>query len=90
MAEIRPLSELRTNMGEITNIVDAQKRPVYLTKHGHGRYVITSIEEYNRLTGKEELYRLLDEGLKAEADGRVQDFKEFMKEFREDIKHGRI
>ena len=44
MPNIRPVSELR-NHGEVLREV-AVGAPVFLTKNGHGRYVVLDIEEY--------------------------------------------
>jgi prevent-host-death family protein len=53
--QIRPLSDLRSNIGEITEFVDNQKTPVILTKHGRGKYVLLSVEEYSELVARREL-----------------------------------
>ena len=74
--QIRPLSDLRTNIGEITNSIDNQQTPVILTKHGRGKYVLLSMVDYSELLARRELYQLLDEGLEDIADGRIQEFKE--------------
>lgn len=44
MPNIKPISELR-NYGEVLRDV-AIGEPVFLTKNGHGRYVVLDIEEY--------------------------------------------
>ena len=88
--QIRPLTDLRVNIGEITDFVDSQQTPVILTKHGRGKYVFLSVEEYSELISRKELYRLLDEGLDDVANGRTQEFSAAMKEIREDIVNGRV
>lgn len=88
--QIRPLSDLRVNIGEITEFVDNQQTPVILTKHGRGRYVLLSVEEYSELIARQELYQLLDEGLDDIANNRTQEFGAAMKEIRKDIADGRV
>lgn len=44
MPNIRPISELR-NYGEVLREVKIGS-PVFLTKNGHGRYVVMDIDEY--------------------------------------------
>ena len=44
MPTIKPISDLR-NYGEVLRDV-AVGAPVFLTKNGHGRYVVLDIEEY--------------------------------------------
>ena len=88
LSQIRPLSDLRVNIGEITEFVDNQQTPIIFTKYGHGRYVFLSISEYGELVAAKEMYRLLDEGLDDVKNGRTQDFETAMKEIRGDIKNG--
>ena len=45
--------------------------PVYITKNGKGDLAVLSIEAYERLIGKFELYGLLNEGLEAEKAGDI-------------------
>jgi len=88
--QIRPLSDLRSSIGEITEFVDNQQTPVILTKHGHGKYVFLSLEEYSELVARRELYQLLDEGLDDIANGRTQEFSAAMKEIRKGIAGGGV
>ena len=87
--QIRPLSDLRSSIGEITEFVDNQQTPVILTKHGRGKYVFLSVEEYSELVARKELYQLLDEGLDEITNGRTQEFSAAMKEVRKDIANGK-
>ena len=90
MPSVRPISDLRQNMAEITKSIDTDKRPVILTKHGYGKYILLSIEEYNRIVAISELYTAIDVGITDVDAGRVSDFREFAKQLREDMKDGRI
>ena len=89
-SQIRPLSDLRSSIGEITEFVDNQQTPVILTKHGRGKYVFLSLEEYSELVARRELYQLLDEGLDDIANGRTQEFSAAMKEIRKGIAGGGV
>ncbi|MCL2486830.1 MAG: type II toxin-antitoxin system Phd/YefM family antitoxin [Oscillospiraceae bacterium] len=88
--QIRPLSDLRTSIGDITDFVDKERTPVILTRHGRGKYVLVGINEYSKLTSLQELYKLLDEGLDDIKNGRTQDFSAAMREIRGDIANGRV
>jgi len=88
--QIRPLSDLRVNIGEITDFVNKQQTPVILTKHGRGRYVLLSVEEYSELVAQRDLYQILDEGLDDIANNRTQEFGAAMKEIREEIANGSL
>ena len=90
LPDVRPVSDLRQNMSEIMESIDADKRPVILTKHGRGKYILLSIEDYNRMSAIEELYKAINDGIADVEAGRVSDFREFAKQLREDMKHGRI
>jgi prevent-host-death family protein len=90
LPDVRPVSDLRQNMAEITESIDADKRPVILTKHGRGKYILLGLEEYNRIFAINELYKAIDDGIADLEAGRVSDFREFAKQLREEIKSGRI
>lgn len=45
--------------------------PVYITENGQGDLVVMSIETYEKLVGKFELYKLLDEGMDAMKSNKV-------------------
>ena len=65
MATIRPSSDLRNNYNEISTFCNTYNEPVYITKNGVGDLVVLSNSEYERLCGKHELYRLIEEGFSA-------------------------
>ena len=90
LPDVRPISDLRQKMVEITKSIDTDRRPVILTKHGRGKYIMLSIEEYNRITAVDELYNAIDEGIADVKAGRVSDFRVFAKQLREEMENGRI
>lgn len=65
MATIRPSSDLRNKYNEISDFCNKFNEPVFITKNGTGDLVVLSNAEYERLCGKAELHKLLDEGLYA-------------------------
>ncbi|NLC43449.1 MAG: type II toxin-antitoxin system prevent-host-death family antitoxin [Clostridiales bacterium] len=69
MAVIRPSSDLRNKYNEISEFCRTYNEPVFITKNGTGDLVVLSNAEYERLSGKYELHRLLDEGLAAMKSG---------------------
>jgi len=82
--DVRPVSDLRQNMAEITESIDTEKRPVILTKHGRGKYILLSIEEYNRIVAIGELYKAIDDGIAGIEAGQVSDFRKFAKQLRKE------
>ncbi|NLD48251.1 MAG: type II toxin-antitoxin system prevent-host-death family antitoxin [Clostridiaceae bacterium] len=71
MPIIRPSIDLRNNYSEISEICHKYTEPVFITKNGQGDLAVMSIETYEYLTGKMELYSLIDEGLTDLKEGRV-------------------
>lgn len=63
MATIRPSSDLRNKYNEISDFCNQYNEPVFITKNGTGDLVVLSNREYERLCGKSELHKLLDEGI---------------------------
>ena len=86
--DVRPVSDLRQNMAEITEAIDTDNRSVILTKHGRGKYILLSIEEYNRIVSITELYKAIDDGIADIEAGRVSDFREFAADLRKEMANG--
>lgn len=61
MNKIRPVSDLRNNFAEISQIVHETKEPVFLTKNGFGDMVVLSMEAYENLQFESEVYFKLKE-----------------------------
>lgn len=71
MPVIRPSSDLRNNYNEISAICHQTKSPVYITKNGAGDLAVMSIDLCEFLTGKYELYKELEKGIKSLENGDV-------------------
>jgi len=69
-------------MAEVMESIDTDNRPVILTKHGRGKYILLSIDDYNNLTAFNVLYEAIDEGIADVEAGRISDFREFAQELR--------
>jgi len=70
MPAIRPSADLRNKYNEISEFCHTNTEPVFITKNGHGDLAVMSIETYELLAGKQELYAQVDEGLVADANGK--------------------
>ena len=79
MPQIRPITDLR-NTTEISDLCHARREPVFITKNGYGDLVVMSIETYEALTARFDLYAKLQEGLDDVAAGRTRPLDEFMQE----------
>ena len=88
MATIRPSSDLRNKYNEISKFCNAYNEPVYITKNGVGDLVVLSNAEYERLCGKQELYRMIEEGLAAMKEGRGRPAREVFEEIEKEFGFG--
>ncbi len=80
MAVIRPSSDLRNKYNEISDFCNRYHEPVFITKNGTGDLVVLSNAEYERLCGKQEFHRLLDEGIRAMQEGKSRPAEDFFAE----------
>ena len=90
MPNIKSSTDLRNNYNEISTFCHENREPVFITKNGHGDLVVMSIETFEALNGKLELYRLLDEGRMAVKSGRKRQLQEVMKDIKQGIADGSI
>lgn len=86
MPTIRPSSDLRNSYNEISEFCHTYSEPVFITKNGKGDLAVLSIETYEKLCGKFELYKLLEEGLQADKAGRTQPLHEAIADIRKGLK----
>ena len=63
MPTIRPSADLRNKFNEISEFCHRYPEPVFITRNGIGDLAVMSIETYEMLLGKDELYKKIDEGL---------------------------
>jgi prevent-host-death family protein len=56
MPTIKPISSLRNQTREIAAMCHEQDGPVYLTKNGEGDLVVMSIDHYERLVARVDLF----------------------------------
>ncbi len=82
MPEIRSSAELRNRYNEISTFCHEYAEPVFITKNGKGDLAVMSIEKYEDLAGRLELYGLLQDGLDDVAEGRTRPLSEAMTKFR--------
>ncbi len=83
MPNIRSSADLRNHYNEISKFCHEYDEPVFITKNGKGDLAVLSMEAYEQMVGRFELYGLLQEGLEDVAQGRVSPAKEAMGKLRE-------
>jgi prevent-host-death family protein len=82
MPTIRPSADLRNNYNKISELCHEYADPVFITKNGTGDLAVMSIEAYELLKGKLELYSLLDEGLEEIEKRKIKPMKESLESIR--------
>lgn len=90
MPNIRPISDLRNNANDISELCHQTREPVFITKNGVGDMVVMSIEAYERQQSLINLYAKLSEAeeeILSGAEG--EDFFEVSRKLR-DMVHGRL
>lgn len=80
MPNIKSSTELRNNYNDISTFCHESREPVFITKNGQGDLAVMSIEAYEALNGKLELYRLLEAGRTAVKAGKKRPLDEVMKD----------
>lgn len=85
MPNIRPSADIRNHYKEISDFCHENAEPVFITKDGRGDLVVLSIETYEQLCGKAELYRLLDAGIQADEQGNTHPFEDVLKDIRKEF-----
>ncbi len=63
MPNIRSSADLRNNYNDISEFCHTYSEPVFITKNGKGDLAVMSIETYEQLAGRFELYGLIREGM---------------------------
>lgn len=82
MPTIRSSADLRNSYNEISNFCHNYSEPVFITKNGKGDLAVMSIEAYEQLVGRFELYSLIREGLDDAAAGNTRPFSESVADIR--------
>lgn len=90
MPNIKSSTDLRNNYNEISTFCHENREPVFITKNGQGDLAVMSIETYEMLNGKLELYRLLDEGREAVKEGRKRPLKDVIQDIRKEIDDAKL
>lgn len=82
MPAIRSSADLRNNYNEISNFCHQYSEPVFITKNGKGDLAVLSVEAYEQLVGRFELYGLLQTGMNDIASGKTLPADQVMSDLR--------
>lgn len=82
MPVIRSSAELRNNYNEISSFCHSFTEPVFITKNGKGDLAVMSIESYEELISRFELYGLIKEGFEDIESGNIRPFADAITDIR--------
>ena len=82
MPAIRSSADLRNSYNEISTFCHQYSEPVFITKNGKGDLAVLSIETYEQLLGRFELYASVQKGLNDVQSGQTRPFSEAMADLR--------
>ena len=82
MPYIRSSADLRNSYNDISTFCHEYGEPVFITKNGKGDLAVLSIEAYEQLLGRFELYSLIKEGMDDIENGNTRPFSETMADLR--------
>ena len=78
MPTIRNSADLLNNFDEIREFCQNNKEPIFLTNNGQGELAVMSIDVYEDLVGKIDLYHALQMGLNQISNGKIIEEEEMM------------
>lgn len=82
MPNIRSSVDLRNSYNDISEFCHTYSEPVFITKNGKGDLAVMSIETYEQLVGRFELYGLLQDGLNDVKNENTRPFAEAISDLR--------
>ena len=87
MPVIRPISELRNQGNQISDLAETMDEPIFITRNGEGDMVVMSMAHYSKLQLKLELYSKLAVAHAQRASGdKGRTVSQVMKELRKRLR----
>ena len=83
MPAIRKSADLRNNYGEISEFCHNYREPIFITKNGQGDLAVMSIETYEEIIGKLELYKKIQIGINQIKKGETVSEEKMMKKIKQ-------
>lgn len=90
MPNIKSSTDLRNNYNEISSFCHETQEPLFITKNGRGDLAVMSIDLFNRIMAKYELYQLLEQSESDFKNDRTLTFEDSMNSLRAGLKNGEI
>jgi len=82
MPAIRNSADLQNNFNEIREFCQNYREPIFLTNNGQGELAVMSIDVYEELNGKLELYQIILKGLNQIKNGETITEEEMMRKIK--------
>ena len=82
MPAIRKSTDLLNNFNEIREFCQSYREPLFLTNDGQGELAVMSIETYEELSGRLELYQVILKGLNQIKNGEIITEEEMMRKIK--------
>lgn len=82
MPTIKSSADLRNDYNSISTLCHTYNEPVFITKNGKGDLAVLSIEAYEQLTARFELYTSLERGLQDIREGNTRPLSEALADLR--------
>ena len=82
MPTIKSSADLRNDYNGISTLCHTYGEPVFITKNGKGDLAVMSIEAYEEITARFELYTGLERGLKDIQEGDTRPLSEALSDLR--------
>ncbi|MDD2585778.1 MAG: type II toxin-antitoxin system Phd/YefM family antitoxin [Syntrophomonadaceae bacterium] len=83
--DIRPISYIKANAAEILAQVNETHRPVYVTQNGEAKAVLLDTESYEKMKKALGILKLLTQGERDIADGKVLSQEDFFSAMDRDL-----
>ena len=82
MPIIKSSADLRNSYNDISTLCHTYNEPVFITRNGKGDLAVMSIETYEQIVGKFELYGLISDGLEDIKNGNTRPVTEALSDLR--------
>jgi len=82
MPTIKSSADLRNDYNGISNLCHTYNEPVFITKNGKGDLAVLSIEAYEQLVARFELYTAIEQGMQDIKENNTRSFEEAMSDIR--------
>ena len=90
MPLIKSSTDLRNHYNEVSSVCNQTGETVFITKNGRGDLAVMSIDAFEDLVGRKELYQLLAVGQADIKAGRKRLLNEVVSSIRQDLAHGAL